>query len=59
MIMAGLLRIRGAVQLVQVCKNGEKVLKGAAQRDLAVLTAGEGSGLSVVVDEEGSIAAIG
>ena len=57
--MAGLLRIRGARQLVQVCKNGEKVLKGAAQGDVAVLTAGERSGLSVVVDDRGNIAAVG
>ena len=58
-----LLRIRGASQLVQVCKNGEKVLVGAAMKQIAVLNeeiAGDSKRrLGVVVNNDGKIEALG
>ena len=57
-----LLRIRNASQLVLVCSGREKALKGTAMQNLAILDiqeVGVASGLSIAVDREGRIAAIG
>lgn len=59
-----LLRIRKASQLVLVCSERENVLKGAAMQNLAILEpptqeVGVVTGLSIAVDKEGRIAAIG
>ena len=63
-----LLRIKNAAQLVLVCSEKEKVLKGTAMQNLAILeppdrteeggTARE-EGLSIAVDRGGRITAIG
>ncbi|XP_041379330.1 LOW QUALITY PROTEIN: probable imidazolonepropionase [Gigantopelta aegis] len=57
--MAALLRVRGASQIVQVCANGEKVLRGAAMKEIAVLEGEGGRGVGVVVSKAGSITAVG
>ena len=63
-----LLRIRNASQLVLVCSEREKVLKGTAMQNLAILeppdndiqVEGRANGTwSIAVDREGRIAAIG
>ena len=61
-----LLRIRNASQLVLVCSGREKALKGTAMQNLAIFELPEDnqevgvvSGLSIAVDKEGRIAAIG
>ena len=62
-----LLRIRNASQLVLVCSEREKALKGTAMQNLAILEPpdtqeeeGGATGLSIVaVDREGRISAIG
>lgn len=53
------LRIKNASQVVLVCANGERVLKGTAMQDIVTLEASGDMGLSVVVDGEGNIAAVG
>lgn len=57
--MAALLRVRGASQIVQVCANGENVLRGAAMKEIAVLEGEGGRGVGVVVSKDGSITAVG
>ena len=61
-----LLRIKNAAQLVLVCSEKEKVLKGTAMKNLAILEppdieagGGGGGGLSIAVDRGGRITAIG
>lgn len=61
-----LLRVRDIGQLVQVCSNGERLLKGAAMRDVAITSrrAGKSGGASggvclVVNAAAGVIADIG
>ena len=53
------LRIKNAVQVVLVCSQGQKMLKGAEMQSVEVLEAAGGQGLSVVVDRQGKIAAVG
>lgn len=43
--------IRHAKQVVLVCKNGERVLKGEAMKTVAVLDSEEGAGVSVVAND--------
>lgn len=43
--------IRHAKQVVLVCKNGERVLKGEGLKSVAVLDSNENSGLSVVAND--------
>ncbi|XP_019855779.1 PREDICTED: probable imidazolonepropionase [Amphimedon queenslandica] len=57
--MAGLLRVRGASQVVQVCREGEKVLRGASMKDIAVIQGENGRGVGLVVDGNGLIADLG
>ena len=63
MATSHLLRIRNASQLVLVCSGRENGLKGTAMQNLAILDVqeevGVASGLSIAVDREGRIAAIG
>ena len=61
-----LLRIRNASQLVLICSEREKALKGTAMQNLAILEPpdtqeeeGGATGLSMSVDREGRIPAIG
>lgn len=57
-----LLRVRDIGQLVQVCSNGERLLKGAAMRDVAITSrrAGKSGGVCLVVNAAaGVIADIG
>ena len=64
---AHLLRIKNAAQVVLVCSEKEKMLKGTAMQKLAILEPPEapgeggvaGEGLSIAVDRGGRIAAIG
>ncbi|XP_014674331.1 PREDICTED: probable imidazolonepropionase [Priapulus caudatus] len=53
------LLVHGARQVVQVVANGQQVLKGAAMRQLAEVTAGPAGGVSIVVNSNGRIADIG
>lgn len=53
------LRIKNASQVVLVCANGEKLLKGTAMQDIVTLEASGDQGLSVVVDGKGNIVAVG
>ena len=53
------LKIKNAAQLVLVCANREKVLKGTAMQNIATLQASGDQGLTIVVDREGNIAAVG
>ncbi|XP_076038914.1 putative imidazolonepropionase [Oratosquilla oratoria] len=55
----GRLLLRGASQVVRVASNGERVKLKGAMSDLAILQAEEGQGLSVAVDSQGRIAAVG
>ena len=57
--MEGLLRIKGASQIIQVCKEGEKVLRGAAMKSIAILQDEGDRKVGVVVDKKGRIASIG
>lgn len=58
--MAGKLRIRGAIQLVQVCNNGERLLKGAKEMNkLAIMEGERDRTLGIVVDQNGLIKDIG
>ena len=57
--MAGLLRVRGASQVVQVCREGEKVLRGASMKDIAMLRGENGRGIGLIVDGNGLIADLG
>ena len=59
MRMTALLRVRGASQIVQVCTNGEKVLRGTAMKEIAVLEGEGGRGVGVVVSQDGRITAVG
>ncbi len=54
-----LLRLRNAAQVVMVCSNKERVLRGTEMQTVAVLDSDPSRGLSVAVDMEGVIAAIG
>ena len=58
-----LLRVRNASQVVLVCSGRESILKGDAMKNLAILeqetSCSNGGGLSIAVDREGKIAAIG
>ena len=58
-----LLRVRGASQIVQVCKNGEKVLLGAAMKQIAILNeeivGDRRRRLGVIVNNDGKIESIG
>ena len=49
--------IRHARQIVAVCQNGERVLKGNEMNNVVVLQ-GNGEGLSIVVDGNGKIECI-
>lgn len=53
--------VKGARQVVRVVANGETQLAGAAQSDcdLAILEEKDGVGVSIIVDDEGKIAAVG
>lgn len=54
------LRIRNAAQVVMVCSNREKILKGAEMQKLVVLDAAPpNKTLSVVTHRDGLIAAVG
>ena len=53
------LRIRRASQIVMVCSSGERVLKGTAMKKLAILEATPTRALSVAVNKDGLIAALG
>lgn len=53
------LRVKNAVQVVLVCSQGQKMLKGPEMQSVEVLEATGGQGLSVVVDRQGKIAAVG
>ena len=53
------LKIKNAAQLVLVCAGREKVLKGIAMQNVTTLQASADQGLTVVVDREGNIAAVG
>ncbi|KAL5517385.1 hypothetical protein EMCRGX_G002926 [Ephydatia muelleri] len=57
--MALRLRVRHAAQVVLVCCNGERVLKGAEMKNLVIYESERDQGLSIVVDEGGKIAAVG
>ena len=57
--MALRLRVRRATQVVLVCCNGERVLKGAQMKNVVVYESERDQGLSIVVDEGGKIAAVG
>ena len=52
------LRIKNALQVVLVCANGEKVLKGSEMQSIAFLEADGARTLSVVVNMMGKIAAV-
>ena len=52
------LLIRHARQVVVVCQNGERVLKGSAMKNVVVLQGSEEEGFSVVVDGNGKIECI-
>ena len=57
-----LLRVSGIGQLVQVCSSGERLLKGAAMREISVMDSqreGKFSGISIIVNTAGNIANIG
>lgn len=43
--------IRNAKQVVLVCKNGERILKGEAMKSVAVMDSNKNSGLSVVAND--------
>lgn len=45
--------------MVLVCCNGERLLKGAQMKNVVIYEAEREQGLSLVVDEEGKIAAVG
>lgn len=49
--------IRHAKQVVMVCKNGERILKGEAMKNIAVFDSPDTQGVSVVA-EGGRIACI-
>ncbi|XP_001636017.2 probable imidazolonepropionase isoform X1 [Nematostella vectensis] len=51
--------IRHARQVVLVCKNGERILKGEALKNIAILEGSVNRGISVVADEFGKIECIG
>ena len=53
------LRVKNAAQVVLVCSQGQKMLRGPEMQSVEVLEAVGGRGLSVVVDGEGKIAAVG
>ena len=53
------MRIRGATQIVQVCREGEKLVKGSAMRQLAILKEDLGRKLGLVVDKDGKVDSIG
>ena len=57
------LRVRNAAQIVTVCARGERVLRGGEMASVAVLErekdGDNGTGLGVVVDAGGKIAAVG
>ena len=43
--------LRHAKQVVMVCKNGERILKGEAMKELAVFDGTDTQGVSVVANE--------
>nr|XP_002125327.1 probable imidazolonepropionase [Ciona intestinalis] len=50
------LLIAGLKQVVQVCKNGERMLVGDAMNDVAIMQSEDGNcGYSIVVDSDGNI----
>ena len=53
-----LLRIRNAVQVVQVCREKQLMLRGPEMKNLVVMNATEDNGISIVVDNAGLIADI-
>ena len=52
------LRIRHAKQVVLVCNNKERILKGESMKKLAVLEGGQNGGVSIVVNNAGKIECI-
>lgn len=52
------LLVRNAKQVVTICTNNERVLKGEAMQNVAVVEAKQGEGVSVVIDGQGNIACI-
>ena len=62
-IMSFLLRIRGASQIVQVCKENERVLVGSAMKRVAILkeeiVGSKKRSVGVVVNGEGKIDSLG
>ncbi|XP_071526582.1 probable imidazolonepropionase [Panulirus ornatus] len=53
------LLVRGASQVVRVAASGEKVKLRESMNDLAIVTATEDQGVSIAVDKDGVIAAVG
>lgn len=54
-----LLRVRNAAQIVTVCSNQERVLKGSEMKKVAILESTTNRGLSIAVNKAGEIAAVG
>ena len=58
-----LLRVRGASQIVQVCRAGERVLVGSAMKEVAILKEeildNKNRTVGVVVNERGRIESLG
>lgn len=54
-----LLRIRNAAQIVTVCSQQERVLRGAEMKTITILDSTSSRGLSVAVGTDGLIAGIG
>ena len=57
------LRVRGASQIVQVCRAGERVLVGSAMKEVAILKEeildNKNRTVGVVVNERGRIESLG
>ncbi len=53
------LRVRNAAQVVLVCRQGERLLKGSQMQNIAVLEADGARGVGVVIGTDGKIAAVG
>ncbi len=61
--MEFLLRVRGASQIVQVCKAGERVLVGSAMKEIAILKEeiidSKNRTVGVIVNSNGRIESLG
>ena len=53
-----LMVIRHAKQVVEVCRKGERVVKGEAMQSVAIVEGRHGEGVSIVVDDVGKIECI-